>query len=170
MKWKLISLFIGALVLAAAPVPADRAAVMTVIVVRHAEKLDDSDDSPLSPAGEARAKELAKALGDVKVGAIYVSKWRRTGKTASPLAQAKNLTMIELSDPAKIVEAIRRDDVGRVVLVVSHSDKVPKILKSLGVSDRQDDLPSREYDNLFICTVAGDASMLLHLRSGAATP
>jgi len=48
--------------------------------------LDDSEDTPLSKAGEARAQLLARLLKDAGVTAIYTSQFQRTIKTAEPLA------------------------------------------------------------------------------------
>ncbi len=55
----------------------------TVIVIRHAEKvLNDTEDPPLSAAGEARAALLARMFGSGapsgRVSAIYVSPLHNT--------------------------------------------------------------------------------------------
>ena len=59
----------------------------TVVVVRHADKIDDTDDAVLSPTGEAQAKRLAHVLKDVGIGAIYTTQFKRTIHTAAPLAR-----------------------------------------------------------------------------------
>ena len=58
----------------------------TVVVVRHADKIDDTDDAVLSPTGEDQAKRLAHVLKDVGIRAIYTTQFKRTIQTAAPLA------------------------------------------------------------------------------------
>ena len=64
------------------------AAQQAVIVVRHAEKADQTPDTALSPKGRARAKALADLLRDAGVTHIVTSEYRRSQETAAPLAKA----------------------------------------------------------------------------------
>ena len=50
-----------------------------IVVVRHAEKVDESADPALSAAGIARAEALALALKSMDVKAVYVTQYQRTG-------------------------------------------------------------------------------------------
>ena len=43
----------------------------TIIIVRHAEKVDDSHNPQLSPKGKMRAQALARHLQDVGINAVY---------------------------------------------------------------------------------------------------
>ena len=61
---------------------------------KGAEKLDDSKDPPLSPAGELRAARLAQMLTASGVKGIYTSQYRRTMQLAAPVARALNITPI----------------------------------------------------------------------------
>src|SRR4051794_6586146 len=63
-----------------------------IFLVRHAERADPSEDSLLSPTGEARADHLADVLGGLGVRTIYVTQYKRTQQTAQPLAQRLGLT------------------------------------------------------------------------------
>ena len=65
----------------------------TVIVVRHAEKIDDSRDPALSEAGVERAEALAEALAHAGLDAAYASQYQRTRLTAMPAAQAAGLSV-----------------------------------------------------------------------------
>lgn len=64
-----------------------------VILVRHAElqgaAMAEPKRLPLSEVGEARAQRLATMLKDAGIGAIYVTDFVRTNKTAEPLARAQ---------------------------------------------------------------------------------
>ena len=83
--WPLAVTF--ALVAAAVPAQAQKA----VFLVRHAEKVDESEDPLLSAAGKARARALARSLRTAGVKAIYVTQYKRTGLTAAPLAAAAGI-------------------------------------------------------------------------------
>src|SRR5437667_6208314 len=65
--------------------------ITTIILVRHGERANQAADSPLSDAGFARAKELARILSDVNLNAIYATQFVRTQETVAPLAAARNL-------------------------------------------------------------------------------
>ncbi len=122
-----------------------------VYVVRHGEKLDDSKDPPLSPAGEARAARLAQMLAASGVKAIYTTQFRRTVQLAEPLARKLNVVPVVNpgSDMAGLIKKIKSHGDGEVVLVVGHSNTVPEILKGLGhVGEIKID--DAEFDNLFV--------------------
>jgi broad specificity phosphatase PhoE len=153
--------------LAAAPQP-----VTTVILVRHAEKASQDDDSPLSVAGVERAKELARVLSGVKVDAIYTTQFKRTRDTALPVAEALGVTPVVrntgktyATDLAKhIIDAHR----GQTVLVVGHSNSTIDVIKAFGASDVAA-MPDSQYDNLYVLTdVEGAAPKVVTLRFGAA--
>ena len=167
MKRLALVLALLATSLAAAP-----PAVTTVILVRHAEKASQDDDSPLSVTGVERAKELARVLSGVKVDAIYTTQFKRTKDTAIPTADALGLTPVVrntgqtyATDLAKHILDKHR---GQTVLVVGHSNSTIDVLKAFGVSDVAA-MPDSQYDNLYVLTdVEGTAPKLLTLRFGAA--
>ncbi|HEX5054074.1 MAG TPA: nuclear transport factor 2 family protein [Planctomycetota bacterium] len=143
-------------------------AVTTVLVVRHAEKVDDSDDAELSDAGRARAADLARVLEDLPVTAAYTSPYRRAAATVAPLCAAKKIeaTTTPAGDAKGLAARVRAEHLGETVLVCGHSNTVPAILKALGAAERvvvADD----EYDRLFVVTIGPDGVRLLPLRYGA---
>ncbi len=151
--------------LAAAPNP-----VTTVILVRHAEKASQEDDSPLTAAGTERAKELARVLAGVKVDAIYMTQFRRVQDTAAPVAAAFGMTPIVRNTgatyAADLAKHIRATHAGQTVLVVGHSNTTINVMKALGASDVAS-MPESEYDNLFVLTdVEGAAPKVVALRYG----
>ena len=138
----------------------------TVIVVRHADKIDNTDDAVLSPTGEDQAKRLAHVLKDVGIGAIYTTQFKRTIQTAAPLADSLKLKLLayEQTDVDGVVKEIQQKHPKEVVMVVGHRSTVPKILKQFGASEPVA-LGSSEYDSLFILTLPpGQSPTLLHLR------
>src|SRR5688572_15149743 len=120
MKRRLI-ICLAAFTIACSSVVADEPTVTTVILVRHAEKVDTSSNPDLSPEGYARAKSLAALLRDVTIAAIYTTPYTRTRKTAEPIATALKLTPAEIAagkELAATTAARIRDHAGKTVLVV----------------------------------------------------
>lgn len=159
-----------------AAVQPDKSGQTTVIVVRHAEKEKDGkgDLSPLSKPGRDRADELARLLTDVDVKAVYVVKdVPRTEETARPTVKRladKGITIKPqaVGDGGKDVAAdILRNHRGEIVLVVSRTFLVDKVLTGLGVKHTPGILPEEQYDDLFVCSVPAQGEPVLRsLRYG----
>ncbi len=146
----------------AAPAFAQKA----IIVVRHAEKVDESADPLLSAAGTARAESLAKALKSLNVKAVYVTQYQRTGLTAAPLMTALGLKPIQVHSDAtpELVERMKKEHPNDVVLTVGHSNSVPRILMLLGLLEPVA-IGHDEYDSLFVVVPAASGSpTVLRLR------
>src|SRR5215212_4122138 len=79
-------------------------AQQAVIVVRHAEKADQSPDTALSAKGRARAKALADLLRGAGVTHIITSEFVRTRDTAAPLAALLGLSVERV--PARDLPAL----------------------------------------------------------------
>ena len=138
----------AALLGAAAP---PLAAQQAVFLVRHAEKVDESDDPPLSSKGDARAEALARHLAGAGVKAIFVTQYRRTGLTAAPLASRLGIAPVRLHSDAidELVERLRTRHATDVVLYVGHSGSLPKVLKAYGHPEPVE-IPDDQYDSLFV--------------------
>lgn len=137
----------------------------TVVVVRHAEKAAETKDPPLSAAGEMRAEELADMLADAGVKVIFVTEYQRTARTAAPLAARTHVEprVVPAEDAGTLVKAVREIRDG-VVLIVGHSNTVPKVIAGLGgpsVGISED-----EFDNLFILNLGPNGTSFLHLHYG----
>ena len=148
----LLRLRVAALSIALAVVAVSPASAQTaVLVVRHAEKVDESEDPLLSAKGKVRAQALARHLKGAGIKAIYVTEYKRTGLTAAPLAAALGLKpiVVPADATATLVERIRKDNLADVVLVVGHSNTLPEILKTLGHPGTVE-IAGDEYDNLFV--------------------
>jgi broad specificity phosphatase PhoE len=142
-------------------------------LVRHAERLDNSANSPLSTAGFARAIVLCDTLRDKGIDSIFATNFIRTQQTAQPTS---NL----LNEPIQIVNAQQTNDLisalkairGKDVLVVGHSNTIPVIVEAL--SGTSVSLSEDEFDRLFVVTVrrrlSGTTRMLLQLNYGVPTP
>ena len=130
--------------------------VTTVILVRHAEKKfePDNPNPDLSPAGQARARELVRVLGSSGITTVYATQFGRTQQTASPLANSLHLPVVTIDskDTQELGRQISVNNRGGVVFVVGHSNTLPKIIAELGGGDSPD-IPDSEYDNMFVVTV-----------------
>lgn len=170
----------GALLAACAFLPAAGAArakarparndfkVTTVVLVRHAEKAEEPrDDPPLTEAGRARARELARVLAGSGVKAVFTSHLLRTRQTAEPLAAQLGLAVTPLtlrlkpSNPREVtkesIEEIVRNverHAGGAVLVVGHTNSIPEVIRMLG-GDTVPTIDEKKFDDLFVLTVYG---------------
>jgi len=144
----------------------------TIIVVRHAEKVQgDGADPPLSAAGQARAELLARMFGDARlpghIDAIYVSPALRSRLTAAPLAGRLGLTptIAAADDPRALARGVLQEHPGGRVLVVGHLDTVPAVVAALSGAKNIPPIGAEEYGTMYIVTVPriGQANVL-HLN------
>ena len=130
--------------------------VTTVILVRHAEKVIDPNnaDPDLSPAGEARARELVRMFGDAGINAIFATQYKRTQETMKPLADKLGLPIIQVNskNTAELLTQIRSQHRGQVIFISGHNSTVPEIIAALG-GPNYPIIPESEYDNLYVVTV-----------------
>ena len=135
-------------------------------------------DPPLTKAGWERAAALAHVLKDAGVQAIYTTQYIRTQQTAQPLADKLGLKLQIIHADADhlpeyvqtVIERAEKEHGGGRVLVVSHGNVIPLLLKELGTIKNLT-LGDREYDNLFIVTrFSTGKSQLLRLRFGNPAP
>ena len=144
---------------------------ITVILVRHAEKAivpPENKDMDLSPAGEARAQEIAKMFGDSGIVAIFATQYKRTQQTVKPLADRLGVpvTRIDSKKTADLVKQIRSRAGGDTVFVAGHNNTVPEIIAALG-GPQFPIIPETEFDNLYILTIQHDGTAkLVKLRYG----
>ena len=145
----------------------------TLILVRHAEKRivpPENKDPDLSPAGQARADELARMFSDSGIAAIYATQYKRTQQTVKPLADKLRLPVnqIDAKKTADLVKQIRAHNAGQVIFLAGHNNTVPEIIAAMG-GPQLPIIPETEYDNLYILTVqsAGSAK-LLKMKYGSA--
>jgi len=142
-----------------------RRPVTTVILVRHAEKIIDPNntDPDLSSAGQARAQELVRMFGDAGINAIYATQYKRTQQTVKPLADKLGLPVNQVNSKstADLLAQIRSQHSGQVVFIAGHNNTVPEIVAALG-GPTFPIIPETEFDNLYIVTVyrTGKAKVL----------
>src|SRR5258707_10666182 len=148
-----------------------RRPVTTVILVRHAEKMIDPNntDPDLSPAGQARAQELVRMFADAGINAIYATQYKRTQQTVKPLADKLGLPVnqVNAKSTADLLAQIRSRNSGQVVFVPGHNNSVPEIIAALG-GPTFPTIPETEYQHLYLVTGHGFASArVLQLKDGS---
>ena len=151
-----------------------RRPVTTVILVRHAEKVIDpnNSDPDLSPAGQARAQEIVRIFSDAGINAIYATQYKRTQQTVKPLADKLGLPVNQVNSKstADLLAQIRSQNSGQVVFIAGHNNTVPEIIAALG-GPTFPTIPETEFDNLYIVTVyrTGKAKVV-KLKYGGSLP
>ncbi len=124
--------------------------MITIFVVRHAEKLTSDRDTPLSPLGEERATALADRLTGAGVQRIYATELQRTQQTVGPLAEREGLAVVVMPplELDSLVQRIMAEDRGRVVLVAGHNNTVPSIVQKFS-GQAVEGIPEHVYDRLY---------------------
>ena len=133
-----------------------RRPVTTVILIRHAEKVIDPNntDPDLSPAGQARAQELVRMFGDAGINAIYATQYKRTQQTVKPLSDKTGVpvSIVNSKNTADLLAQIRAQHSGQTIFIAGHNNSVPEIIAALG-GPTFPTIPDTEYDNLYIVTM-----------------
>lgn len=144
-----------------------RSMARRIVLVRHAEKVDESPQAELSTAGHARAGRLADLLASADVRRIFVSEYVRTQQTAQPLADRLQIKPVRLPAGARqeLVSALTSANPEGTTLVVGHSNTLPILLASLGLDGVS--IPANDYGSVFVVVLPATANLL---PSGCAGP
>jgi broad specificity phosphatase PhoE len=136
------------------------ASTTVVVVMRHADKVADASiDPPLSAAGLERARRLVEVFAggprDLALDAIFVTQWQRTKATAEPLAGKLGVPVIQVedSDVQGLIGRIDSGYRGQRVLVIAHSDTVPKIVRALARGVDVPPIDVNEYGTVYVVAV-----------------
>jgi phosphohistidine phosphatase SixA len=144
------------------PAPGKQKATV-IYLVRHAEKAAGSGDVELSEAGQKRAACLATTLAHSNIQSIYTTEYKRTVATAAPTATKTRVTptVVGGADMDKLITALQKE-AGRNILVVGHSNTVPKMIERLGAGAAA--IKDDEYDHLYVVTLLNGEASLASLR------
>ena len=120
-------------------------------LVRHAERLDSSADSPLSEAGEARANSLKDKFLNAGIDSIFATPYLRTQQTVQPLAAALGEPVISYGTDTTWQFVQRLKYIwGKDVVIAGHSNTVPEMVRYLTGTKDSLQIAHDDYDNLFI--------------------
>jgi broad specificity phosphatase PhoE len=107
----------------------EKSKATTLILVRHAEKFNDTDTSTLTPTGMKQANKLATLFQNTDINNIYVTPYPRMRMTAIPTAMSKNLEILEYqAGKIEEIDIMINENIGKTALVVGHKTTIPEIL------------------------------------------
>ncbi len=136
-----------------------------VFLVRHAERVDESDAAVLNKAGLERAERLAALLERSGITHIITSDRTRTRQTAAPLARRIRVAPIEVEKGSTdlVLEKIRGLSKEARILVVGHSSILPDLLSHFGAGEMN---PFGDYSDLYVLVRAAeqDRQTIIRLR------
>lgn len=130
--------------------------------VRHAEKVDQSDDPDLSAEGQARAQRLAEIMKNAGLNAVFATDKRRTQQTAEPVRQRANLPAVLQYPRADEAETLwlqtqLTENRGQRIFVVGHSNTVPRMVNKLMGGETQ--LPEIDEKNFSAFIIVASRSL-----------
>ncbi|MCC3152494.1 histidine phosphatase family protein [Hymenobacter sp. BT770] len=136
--------------------------VTTVYLVRHAEKdtaASTLSDPPLSAVGEVRAQVLSQLLARRHPAALFTTDTKRTRATLAPLAAATRLEpqVYNPKETTALALRIRKEYLGKTVVVVGHSNTLLPLIESLGGTPPVESIADNEYDYLFTVRITEGA-------------
>lgn len=152
----------------AAPTGKAKSNVTTIYLTRHAEKdtVGNPADPALSAVGQVRAQVLRKTLARKRPAAIFTTDTKRTRSTVAPLAAALKLEP-EVYNPKEttaLALRLRRDYVGKTVVVVGHSNTLLPLIESLGGTPPVEEIGDNEYDYLFTVRITDGVLPTVEVR------
>ena len=128
----------------------------TFYLIRHAEKVrvDKSENNPaLNEKGILRAQNWKNYFLDKEISKIYSTDYKRTIRTAQPLAINNNIETIIYSTSDFKFDDFIKSNIGENTLVVGHSNTIPDFVNELineGYYTQIDDLNN---SNLYVVSI-----------------
>lgn len=167
MKYLILSLLFLTSLFSLGYAPSETDEIKTFILVRHAEKVDDSQDPDLSEEGETRAILLDQLLERINPDSIFTSPYTRTRKTIRHIAQRNQMEPVEYDPQAHdlLVQEWLESDEGFTFIISGHSNTIPELANLLlNRTHFAEHFDESDYGNLLIITVTESDADILHLR------
>lgn len=152
MRYQLLGLIL--FIASVAPVAYAQEAIF---IIRHAEQMLDVEDPPLTEDGFDRAKSWVSVFRDTGIKMIYTSKKIRTKQTGEVISQALNIPLRQVPrrDIDGLVDQVRKEHSDDLVLIVTHSKTLPKLLQAFAPFGEYPVIKPSDYGNLFIVVPKG---------------
>jgi phosphohistidine phosphatase SixA len=129
--------------------------------VRHAEKLDQSDNPDLSPEGYARAAKLGGIMENAGLNLVFATDKLRTQKTAEAVVirahtSPWSLYPREVAAETAWLQSQLTENRGKRIMVVGHSNTVPRMInKLMGPGTNLTDLNEENFSAFFVVASRG---------------
>jgi 2,3-bisphosphoglycerate-dependent phosphoglycerate mutase len=125
----------------------------TYYFIRHAEKVDSSQNPDLSEKGLQRAELWNKIFSEISFDEIYSTDYKRTLQTASPTATTKKMEIKFYNPKTLNIESFKKETLGKKVLIVGHSNTTPKFVNDIINQNLFSDIEDETFGNLYIVTI-----------------
>ena len=130
--------------------------VTSYYLIRHAEKVLTNPNNPnphLTKKGYLRSLEWKKILEEIHFDVIYSTSFHRTLETAKPIANERNIEIQEYVSNDLYNENFRKNNLGKTVLVVGHSNTTPFLANKIIGKDIYPSINERIHGYLFFIQI-----------------
>ena len=127
-----------------------------IYLIRHAEKVrsDKSDRDPdLNNKGLLRAENWKNYFISKNISRIYSTNYKRTIKTAIPLAENNNLEILIYSSDDIVYETFLKSSEGENTVVVGHSNTIPDFVNNIIKEEHYEQIDDLNNSNLYIVSI-----------------
>ena len=128
----------------------------TFYLIRHAEKVrvDKSENNPaLNEKGILRAQNWKNYFLDKEISKIYSTDYKRTIRTAQPLAINNNIETIIYSTSDFKFDDFIKSNIGENTLVVGHSITIPDFVNELINEEYYTQIEDLNNSNLYVVSI-----------------
>lgn len=128
----------------------------TFYLIRHAEKVrvDKSENNPaLNEKGILRAQNWKNYFLDKEISKIYSTDYKRTIRTAQPLAINNNIETIIYSTSDFKFDDFIKSNIGENTLVVGHSNTIPDFVNELINEEYYTQIEDLNNSNLYVVSI-----------------
>jgi len=128
-------------------------------LIRHAEKDRSikSDDPGLTEKGLERANNWAKILNEKEIDLVFSTDYKRTLKTASPIASVKNLKVLRYDPKNLYDDDFKAQTKGKSSVIVGHSNTTPAFVNTILGKQKYDQINDSDNGKLFIVSIINDS-------------
>ena len=127
-----------------------------IYLIRHAEKIrsDKNEKDPLlNKIGLLRAQKWSEIFEKIEIDKILSTNTKRTISTVIPTSTDKKIE-IEIYSPDKIdYESFLKENKGRKVLIVGHSNTIPETTNKLIKNNFYSDIEDNNNSNLYYVNI-----------------